>query len=274
MEKEFEIQDESGDKNYFTIIPNYIANHSTANDQALYFQMKKYAGEKGECFASEVLLRKKLGIGRNSLKKSIQYLIDHDWVKEKGFREVQTRGGIQKIKVYSINDIWKLNNDFYKGCAEITSPKDKGCAEITSRVGQNDIEGIARMTTNKNHSEEEPYNNNAETSSASSKKLNLKDETPMSLQEFMNYCKKSSQRHIQIIGEWAEVIELNYTSKGQWNSFIKRNVRPASDLIPFTEKQLQEAFKKIENDLVKIDNNGKKVGFITKFTLETLLKYI
>ena len=58
MEK-IQIQDESGDTNYFTIIPNYIANHSTANDEALYFQMKKHAGEKGECFASEVLFKKK-----------------------------------------------------------------------------------------------------------------------------------------------------------------------------------------------------------------------
>ena len=32
--------DESGDREHFTIIPNYIANHSSAVDQALYFQMK------------------------------------------------------------------------------------------------------------------------------------------------------------------------------------------------------------------------------------------
>lgn len=114
----------------------------------------------------------------------------------------------------------------------------------------------------------------AEINSASPLKDKLINEIPMSLQEFMDYCKKSPQRHIQIIGEWAEAIEPNYTTKGQWQSFIKRNVRPASDLIPYTEKQLQEAFKKIENDLVKIDNNGKKVGFITKYTLETLLKYV
>ena len=40
------IKDESGDRDCFTIIPNYIANHSTANDQALYFQMKRFAGDK------------------------------------------------------------------------------------------------------------------------------------------------------------------------------------------------------------------------------------
>ena len=141
MEK-IQIQDESGDRNYFTIIPNYIANHSTANDQALYFQMKKHAGEKGECFASEVLLRKKLKIGTKALKKSIKYLVDNKWIREDGYKEVKTRGGIQKVKVYSINDIWKMNNDFYKGYAESTPLKDKGYVESNARVCQKEDKGM------------------------------------------------------------------------------------------------------------------------------------
>jgi len=156
MEK-MNIQDNSGDRKYFTIIPNYIANHSTANDQALYFQMKRFAGEDGECFASEVLLRKKLGIGTKALKKSIQYLLDHNWISETGFKEVTTKGGIQKIRVYSINDIWKLNNESYEGYAERTPLNNKGYAESNQRVCQKEAKGYAERTTNKNHREEEPY---------------------------------------------------------------------------------------------------------------------
>ena len=140
-------EDESGDRKYFTLIPNYIANHSTANDQALYFQMKKHAGERGECFVSEKTLMSKLGIGRKALKKSIKYLLDHKWISLKGHRMVNTAGGEQYVKVYSIIDIWKLNNDFYsKGVAERTP-----LAKSAQRGVQKDIKGVAKRAPNKNH---------------------------------------------------------------------------------------------------------------------------
>jgi hypothetical protein len=99
------IKDESGDRKYFTQIPNYIANHSTANDQALYFQMKRYAGEDGQCFATQETLRKKLGIGKQAFNKSLDYLLKKQWIKFVGF----TSGKTRPIKTYSIVDIWKLN---------------------------------------------------------------------------------------------------------------------------------------------------------------------
>src|SRR3990167_8246520 len=105
----YKIQDDSGDKDYFTIIPNYIANHSTANDQSLYFQMKRYAGEDGECFATEATLMKKMGIGQKAFNKSLKYLIDRGWISYIG----RTKGKTRPIKTYKINNIWKLNNDSY-----------------------------------------------------------------------------------------------------------------------------------------------------------------
>lgn len=115
------VNDDSSDRKYFTIIPNYIANHSTANDQALYFQMKKHAGEDGECYLSQKTLMEKLGIGDKALKKSFEYLLSHNWIKYIGLKDVNTSGGIQKIKSYKIVDIWKLNVDHYE--------KDKGSSK-------------------------------------------------------------------------------------------------------------------------------------------------
>jgi hypothetical protein len=45
MGNKVKINDESGDHKYFSLLPHYILNHSTAVDQALYMQMKRYAGE-------------------------------------------------------------------------------------------------------------------------------------------------------------------------------------------------------------------------------------
>lgn len=117
MQEKLVIDDSSGDKKYFTIVPNYILNHSTAVDQALYLQMKRFAGEvpNGLCFASKKTFMQKLGISKNTLKRSIKYLLDHKWIECIGEKKIPTAGGVQKVKVYRINDIWKLNTSCYKG---------------------------------------------------------------------------------------------------------------------------------------------------------------
>lgn len=155
MERNIHFQDNSGDKKYFTIIPNYIANHSTANDQALYFQMKRYAGEEGKCFASKQTLMQKLGIGRKALHKSIKYLIDHGWISFAGVKPVYTNGGLQNIDVYTVNDIWKKNQEFYEGQAKRAPLSSKGRPK--EQKGRLEVhKGAAERATNKiNYKEQE-----------------------------------------------------------------------------------------------------------------------
>ena len=151
------IQNKSNDKKYFTIIPNYIANHSSANDQALYFQMKKIVGDnEGICYASEKYFKDKLKIGSKSLKKSINYLKENGWIEEAGTRKVKTDGGKQDVRVYLVKDIWKMNTDYYhnKGVSEREPLTDKGVFKSNPRGVQKETKGVAseqqRRTTNKN----------------------------------------------------------------------------------------------------------------------------
>lgn len=113
------MEDGSGDKDFFTIVPNYILNHSTAVDQALYLQMKRLAGDgkKDYCYPSFNYLGKQLHIGEKALKKSLEYLIFHKWIENLGPRRVHTAGGMQWVNAYRINNIWRLNTDYYKGGA-------------------------------------------------------------------------------------------------------------------------------------------------------------
>lgn len=104
------ITDESQDRKYFTIVPNYILNHSTANDQALYLQMKRAAGENGMCYITQKHLCERLGIGKIKLQKSLEYLIKHKWIAFIGTTESKTK----PINTYKVNDIWKLNTEYYQ----------------------------------------------------------------------------------------------------------------------------------------------------------------
>ena len=153
------INDDSGDRKYFTMIPNYIANHSSANDQALYLQMKKHAGESGECYVSEKTLKRKLGIGSIALQTSFKYLLSHNWIKYIGLKDVNTAGGVQKVKSYKIVDIWKLNLEHYekdKGVLENDPLAIKGYPETTQGLPRTDQRGA--VSSNK----EEPFNKNPE----------------------------------------------------------------------------------------------------------------
>lgn len=91
-------------------------------------------------------------------------------------------------------------------------------------------------------------------------------EIPMSLKEFVTWCGKSQQKYIRIIGNWADTIEPDFQTKGQWEAFLKRNLRAAKNLEPFEDKRLIEGFKKIQE--------AANRGWLKKYTLETLFKFI
>lgn len=132
MSEQIHIEDESGDKKYFTIIPNYILNHSTLYDREVWLQMKRIAGENGTCWMSRIALAKQCGISPRRLDQSLKYLLEHTWITCKGTKDVVTNGGRQKVKEYSIADLWSLNNQYYetKGVA----PGAGGASDATKGV--------------------------------------------------------------------------------------------------------------------------------------------
>lgn len=151
-----EIIDNSNDKKYFTQTPNFILNHSSANDQALYLQMKRITGEKDKCKAGEKYFCKQLKIGRKALKNSLEYLIKHNWITRIGKEPVKTTGGEQLINCYVVNDIWKMNMDYYdKGVSERELLDDKGVSESNQRGAQKDSQGVL-----KRDNKEEPIKKN------------------------------------------------------------------------------------------------------------------
>jgi hypothetical protein len=141
-----EIKDESGDRKYFTIIPNFILNHSTMWDREVYIQMKRFAGESRTCYASRATLSKQCGMSARRLDASIKYLIEHNWINFIGKKTVQTKGGDQEVNEYEIADLWKMNIDYYenkKGVAQDTLPSRKGVARKTQRGSTVEAKGVA-----------------------------------------------------------------------------------------------------------------------------------
>jgi len=164
MRNKMHIQDGSGDKRYFTIIPNFILNHSTANDQALYLQMKRVAGEGGVCEAGSRYFMKQMGIGRQAYNTSLSYLLEKGWISHFGKKKVLTHGGIQEVNVYHVNDLWELNNAHYlKGGSKSTPLRKsaRGGSRTASEVVLNQQQGGSKSAPKKNIKKEhkEKHNN-------------------------------------------------------------------------------------------------------------------
>jgi hypothetical protein len=187
------IQDDSGDKKYFTIIPNYILNHSTLWDREVYIQMKRITGEEGTCWTSQKTLAKQCGMSINRLKKSLSYLVEHKWIQNIGKKEVITRGGIQEVNEYKIADLWKLNSDFYEskqGVSQNDIPK--GVSPKQQRGVTDEAKGVSP-----GDDKEEPYIN----------KIPIKEEQALSLKnaysEFNNVKLTDTEKNklLELFGE-------------------------------------------------------------------------
>lgn len=150
---DFRVDDESGDRKYFTIVPNYILNHSSAIDQALYLQMKRFAGERGSCFASGKTLRKQLGIGKPAYRRAVKYLLEHEWIYYKGKQMVETTGGAQMVPVYGIKDLWKRNNEHYDKGGYKKTHLGKGGTK-SAKGGLKEPQGGHQQSPKKNHEED------------------------------------------------------------------------------------------------------------------------
>ena len=105
MDDLIKINDDSGDHKYFSMTPHCVLDDSSANDQSLYMQMKRYAGEKGTCWASRRSLMKKTKLGLKAVNGAIKYLLGKKWIILIGKKKVRTNGGIQEVDEYSISNI-------------------------------------------------------------------------------------------------------------------------------------------------------------------------
>ena len=146
MEKENKIIDKSGDKKYFTQIPNMIVNHSIAYEQSLYLIMKRLAGEGGHCYASLNFLAKKMGVDKKTVSKTITKLLKRKWVEETD--KTKVKGGY--VRTFVIIDLWKLNMENYEGGVQVPTSKggsvedgsgcqipESGCQKDTSKNSNN-----------------------------------------------------------------------------------------------------------------------------------------
>lgn len=267
MEKEkIQIQDESNDHKYFTVIPNYILNHSSHWDREVFIQMRRITGERGTCYTSIGKLMKQCGFCKERLNKSLKYLVDHKWISYLGKKEIQTQGGSQFVNEYRVNDIWKLNTDFYtKGGSSDDLPfKQRGVVETTKGGSPSDYK-------------EEPYeedkNNATKVAPSSEVSLNANPSAtpeptpppPFDSRSYLEKAESDKREHVKLIATCAIEMGRKFPSEKAVSGFIARNSRVAMELKEYPIETIFEAI-----DAIKGDRFYDKINW----GLETILKKI
>ncbi len=145
--------DNSGDKDYFSMIPHYITNHSTAYEQSLYLQMKRIAGEHKTCWASPAFIGERMQASANTVRKYRKKLLQRGWIKKIGEKRVGKTQ--QTIGEYEIVDLWQLNMDYY---AKLKTSRDE---TFNQRVQQVSLKpSSSELKPSPVGNKEEPYKKN------------------------------------------------------------------------------------------------------------------
>lgn len=240
---EIEIIDNSGDKKYFTIVPNYILNHSTADEQALYAQMKKFAGETGKCFATIETLSEKLFWNEHKVRGNIEKLLKREWIKKVG----TVAGKTHPVNAYEVVDLWDLNTKYYQGKKGAST--DAIFNEVKRREPLRTVRREPLRTAEEEKKEEELLTNVSKGKALSISKPTISITKP--------------RRDIEIIKIWIEEMKLKPENKIEYGQIIRRNIRVAQSLVGYSD-----------GDIRKTISILKDTDYLKKFTLETVGKYI
>lgn len=152
-----QFQDHSGDKKYFTIIPNMLIEKMSSANIHIYMIMKRISGDSSKpIWISKKYLMKRLEVGHTSVTKALAELEAMHLIEFRESRDVEIKGVMQKVAFYSIQDIWQQNFTFFN--KNTKSKDDKGgsvgdrggfCAEQGGVLG-----GTLRRTSTKNKQED------------------------------------------------------------------------------------------------------------------------
>lgn len=114
MTDQVNIHDAANDKKYFTMIPNMVVDALTANELALYMLMKRTTGENGTFRMGFRSIKVRLGMGQTVITKALAKLEDLKFISFQGFQPFGGETHFQKVKCYTINDVWNKNMANYK----------------------------------------------------------------------------------------------------------------------------------------------------------------
>lgn len=218
----------------------------------VYLSLCRHADKEQRALPSIKRIAAEFSISPTSVKKGIKELISFNLIKK-----------VRLGKRLS-NEYWLLDKSNWVIVAARPSLKKDDGRETTG-VKDASRPNDSREATTKDAQGKEAHQKDSASPSADADipRIRKGNAEPVSLAEAVEYFKKSPQRHIQIIGDYAKAKRPDCRTGGQWYTFMKRNLRVATELAEFGDEQLESTARKIWGE-----------EWLQRWTLETLLKYL
>jgi hypothetical protein len=236
----------------------------------VFITMLAMCGPKGLCEATAPGIARRSNTSLDETRRALEILESPDddsrTLEDEGRRIRRVDGG------YLIVNYLKYREKDHTAAERMRKYRTNRKQEDKSELRRNVTLVTPNVTQEEAEAEEEAEEYKSNRSAAKNRRSRVsKDEQtePMDLQTFVAWCQSSAQPHVLVLAEWAEITKPALTTKAQWRIWMKRHLRPARDISVFSDEQVTAAFKKMQASLV-----GKPNGFITQYTLETVLKFI
>jgi hypothetical protein len=276
----FEIRDNRGNKRYFIddVFDDEYARVVGPYAYAIYASLCKHANKKQKAWPGVDALAERLGMGRKSVFAALEILEFLKIIRRE-------RVGKKCTNRYTLLDRSKW---LKQGCMKSPTGTSQKNSEVPLRYFSSSsgelhqflwgTSIVRKPIVRKPKKGIVPQNGTTpEIEKKICKEEGCKNEVlegsdycklhvPMALDDFVEWCGRSEQAHIRIIGEWAETVKPNFRNQGQWSEYIRRYARTASNLVPFDHCQLSTGFAEIKR--------GIKEKWLTNYTLETLYKFV
>jgi hypothetical protein len=219
-------------KGYAICFNEWIEDERITNELALLLKISSLTAKNGHCFASNSYF--------SSLFKKT---------------EVSISRKIKKLEKFGYIEI-----DYEKRGCEIIKRKIR-----LSKMLIDDYQK-RQSTIIKNVKDNNTSINNTSINTNTSQKCDVRVPVSMNAEEFYEWTKKSSQAHIRLIGEWADTVKPDLTTKDQWSIYIKRNARIAQSLSVFSMEQIEKAYTEIKKELERLNYTPAMETLLKKLT--------
>lgn len=166
--------------------------------------------------------------------------------------------------VYWVNYLVKANIlvRIKKSDMQIEYGFNKNYEQWLTPVQANALVQARTYTSPSGWTETSPSHRTYKRKKENTKEIVIKDDTPFSLKKEIKKLEDSPRRDLNIIALYLEERQPEIENKSQYDSILKRHLKPAKELIPFSDKQILKALNYCKKEYKDI------------YTLETLLKVL
>lgn len=214
--------------------------------QVLFMWLCSYADVDGKCFPSISTLKNDCGMSRDTVIRRLELL--------------EERGLLQKTKSKKKGSKENAVNQYQIMILADDSEVEGGSRSQRPRSSSQRLGGSSRERL-----ELKPSSLTKTKEPVAGKTATVSEEVFSSEKEVQKLITQTSRKDLRIIGLFFEWKQYEFENKPQFNLALKRNLRPAKDLIGYTKRDLETVF-------AKADKASKERNF--EWTLETVAKMI